>query len=125
MATRVVENTYVLIAADAGSRRLLQVMDSRAMEIVRTPANRLIQTVDLAGSPLPKTYVKVCTEGSDGTVNIHKDCYTDLRGKSDYLPHTGKPAPSSSASQCSSCIRRQARKPSSSNPEFRLGGLPS
>ena len=41
------------------------------------------------GLPLPKTYIKVYAENKSGEVVFHKDGYTDLRGKFDYLSHTG------------------------------------
>ncbi|MCF7734020.1 MAG: hypothetical protein K9N23_20210, partial [Akkermansiaceae bacterium] len=39
--------------------------------------------------PLPKTYIKVYAETTSGETVFHKDGYTDLRGKFDYLSHTG------------------------------------
>lgn len=38
--------------------------------------------------PLPKTYVKVYARTNTGEVVFHKDGYTDLRGKFDYLTNT-------------------------------------
>ena len=59
-------------------------------EIVRQPAERTIQVFDTASRlPLPQCYVKVYTQGADGEAVFHKDGYTDLRGKFDYLSHTG------------------------------------
>ena len=40
-------------------------------------------------APLPKAYVKVFARLPNGAVRFHKDGYTDLRGKFDYLSHTG------------------------------------
>ena len=37
------------------------------------------------GKPIAKTYVKVYAKSADGTVAFHKDGYTDLRGRFDYV----------------------------------------
>lgn len=80
----------VLISTESGSTKRLQVLDSQALEIRRLPLDRIIQVMETAtAKPLPKTYVKVYAETRDGTVTFHKDGYTDLRGKFDYLSHTG------------------------------------
>jgi hypothetical protein len=80
----------VLVAANSGSTRVLKVLDSKALEIVRQPAERTLQVFDSASRlPLPRSYVKVYTQGRDGQAVFHKDGYTDLRGKFDYLSHTG------------------------------------
>jgi hypothetical protein len=60
------------------------------LERFADPSTRSIQVMETAtAKPLPKTYVKVYAETRDGTVTFHKDGYTDLRGKFDYLSHTG------------------------------------
>jgi hypothetical protein len=41
---------------------------------------------------LPGVYVKVYTRGADGSVRFHKDGYTDLRGRFDYVSLSGAPA---------------------------------
>jgi hypothetical protein len=80
----------VLVAANSGGTRVLKVLDSKALEIVRQPAERTLQVFDSATRlPLPRSYVKVYTQGRDGGAVFHKDGYTDLRGKFDYLSHTG------------------------------------
>jgi hypothetical protein len=80
----------VLVAANSGGTRVLKVLDSKALEIVRQPAERTLQVFDSTTRlPLPRSYVKVYTQGRDGTAVFHKDGYTDLRGKFDYLSHTG------------------------------------
>jgi len=80
----------VLVSADSGSKKLLKVLDSRAIDLRHTPESRVVQALDAATSkPLAKTYVKVYAENQAGEVVFHKDGYTDLRGKFDYLSHTG------------------------------------
>jgi hypothetical protein len=80
----------VLVSAKSGSRNLLKILDSRALEIRQLPLERTIQVVDSAtAKPLTRAYVKVYAENRNGEVAFHKDGYTDLRGKFDYLSHTG------------------------------------
>jgi hypothetical protein len=80
----------VLVAAQSDKTKVLRVLDSRALETVRQPLDRTIQVFDSNSRlPLPQTYVKVYVQGPDGTAVFHKDGYTDLRGKFDYLSHTG------------------------------------
>jgi hypothetical protein len=79
----------VLVSADAGTKSLLKILDSRALEISHAPESRTVQVRDSATTrPLPKTYVKVYAEMNDGEVIFHKDGYTDLRGMFDYLSST-------------------------------------
>ncbi|MEK7952765.1 hypothetical protein [Luteolibacter soli] len=80
----------VLVAAQSEKTKVLRVLDSRALETVRQPLERTIQVFDSASRlPLPQTYVKVYVQGPNGEAVFHKDGYTDLRGKFDYLSHTG------------------------------------
>ena len=79
----------VLVSAESGTRKLLKVLDSRALEIRQDPEFRTVQVLDAVTSrPLPKTYVKVYSEMNNGEIVFHKDGYTDLRGKFDYLSST-------------------------------------
>ncbi len=80
----------VLVAAKSGTTKVLKVLDSRAIEITRKPEERTLQVFDSAGRlPLPQCYVKVYVEDASGKPVFHKDGYTDLRGKFDYLSNTG------------------------------------
>jgi hypothetical protein len=79
----------VLVAAESENVKSLKILDSQAIEIRANPADRTVQIIDRStGASLPKTYIKVYAESADGSVNFHKDGYTDLRGKFDYLSHT-------------------------------------
>lgn len=79
----------ILIAAESEDTKSLKILDSQQLETRITPTNRSIQIIDPAAkAPLPGTYIKVYAESRDGTVTFHKDGYTDLRGKFDYLSHT-------------------------------------
>jgi len=78
----------LVVAAPAGETKVLKVLDSAAFELRRNPLDRTLQVLDAAtGKPLPQTYIKVYAETAGG-VAFHKDGYTDLRGKFDYLTHT-------------------------------------
>lgn len=79
----------LLIDARAGGAKRLKVLDSAALDVRRFAADRTLQVLDSAtGRPLPKTYVKVYVLTASGEPVFHKDGYTDLRGKFDYLTHT-------------------------------------
>lgn len=79
----------ILIAAESEDTKTLKILDSQQLETRINPADRSIQIIDPAAKvPLPGTYLKVYAESRDGTVTFHKDGYTDLRGKFDYLSHT-------------------------------------
>ena len=80
----------LLVSADSAPKKLLKVLDSRALELRHTPQSRSAQVLDSAShKPLPKTYLKVFAEMNSGEIVFHKDGYTDLRGKFDYLSDTG------------------------------------
>ncbi|MCP5534151.1 MAG: hypothetical protein H7A48_13355 [Akkermansiaceae bacterium] len=81
----------LLVSAEAGDLKLLRVLESRSLDLRNDPAERTVQVFSRASSrPLPKAYVKVYAERAGGEVSFHKDGYTDLRGKFDYLSHTGE-----------------------------------
>ncbi len=80
----------VLVAVESQTTRSLKILDSGAFEIRRQPLERTLQALDAETKrPLPESYVKVFTESLEGQVRFHKDGYTDLRGKFDYISHTG------------------------------------
>ncbi len=79
----------ILVAAESDNAKQLKILDSRLLETRIVPLDRTIQVIDPAtNKPLPGTYVKVFAESRDGSITFHKDGYTDLRGKFDYLSHT-------------------------------------
>ena len=41
--------------------------------------------------PIPRSYVKVYAKTTNGTVRFHKDGYTDLRGRFDYISQSNRP----------------------------------
>ena len=79
----------ILVAAESNNAKQLKILDSRLLETRIVPVERTVQVIDPAtNKPLPGTYVKVFAESHDGSIEFHKDGYTDLRGKFDYLSHT-------------------------------------
>ena len=64
----------------------IQASFANAMDVKVTEnfgALRVTDTVD--GKALSKVYVKVYAKLADGSVKFHKDGYTDLRGRFDYV----------------------------------------
>ena len=83
----------ILVAARSGNQERLKIMNSQVLDVRVDPSRRLLQVYDTASRKvLPKTYIKVYREYDDGSVEFHKDGYTDLRGAFDYLSHTGADA---------------------------------
>jgi hypothetical protein len=55
------------------------------MDVKLTENYGQVRVTDAAGGkPLSKVYVKVYAKLADGAVKVHKDGYTDLRGRFDY-----------------------------------------
>ncbi|MFM2243495.1 MAG: hypothetical protein RLZ97_2351, partial [Verrucomicrobiota bacterium] len=75
----------ILVAANAAGGEILSILDSRALDIQCRRQNPVLQVRSAgSGSPLATAYVKVYVE-TDGEPVFHKDGYTDLRGKFDFL----------------------------------------
>jgi len=59
---------------------------ANAMDVKFTENYGQVRVQDeAAGKPLSKVYVKVYARLADGSVKFHKDGYTDLRGRFDYV----------------------------------------
>ena len=79
----------LLVYAESADLKVLQILDSNAIELRHDPLERIVQVLGSATrKPLAKAYVKVYAEDRNGGVSFHKDGYTDLRGKFDYLSST-------------------------------------
>jgi len=84
-------NGNILVAVESEEVKQLKILDSQALEVRTQTTERTIQVIDpTSGKPLPKTYIKVYAESNNGAVDFHKDGYTDMRGKFDFLSHTAK-----------------------------------
>jgi len=81
-------NVLAMIEGD-GFRRVLA-LDSTAHQVNRDPVKKTISiTRSTDGTPIPRCYVKIYIEATDGKTIFFKDGYTDLRGLFPYESHTG------------------------------------
>ena len=81
----------LLVVAKSGDSTSLHVLDDSPVIVRELPLERTLQIFNTDTSkPVSKVYVKVYAEDQSGEVSFHKDGYTDLRGKFDYLTHTGE-----------------------------------
>ncbi|MGJ8634197.1 MAG: hypothetical protein ACSHX7_09785, partial [Luteolibacter sp.] len=79
----------ILVAAESGDVKELKILNSRQIETRVISTERSIQVIDpTTQKPVSKTYIKVFAEYHNGSIAFHKDGYTDLRGKFDYLSST-------------------------------------
>jgi hypothetical protein len=78
-------NRNVLVEVVAGGMRKAQAVYASDLKAEFSENYGIVQVRTAAdGKPLPKVYVKVYAE-VDGQPKFHKDGYTDLRGKFDYV----------------------------------------
>lgn len=83
----------ILIPAETENVKRLKILDSQAIGIRTNPADRTVQIMDpVTCKPLPEAYTKVYAETTGGSIDFHRDGYTDLRGKFDHLS-TPPPTP--------------------------------
>jgi hypothetical protein len=61
------------------------------LQLVPALGQLQVQTRGEQGTFLPATYVKVYARTADGQVVFHKDGYTDLRGRFDYVTQSSQP----------------------------------
>jgi len=78
-------SSNVLVEARAGGivRRQAYYANTLRVQMIESYGQLKVTDAD-TGRPLPKAYVKVYVRDS-GTVRFHKDGYTDLRGRFDYV----------------------------------------
>ncbi len=75
----------VLVEVTAGGKTRSLPYYANAMDVKLTENYGQLKATDAAGKPLGKVYVKVYAKLADGRVKFHKDGYTDLRGRFDYV----------------------------------------
>ncbi len=78
------KNVLVEIVAGDQAKAKPYFANSLAVQIVEN-YGQLKVTSAAEGTVIPKTYVKVYTRNNAGQVKFHKDGYTDLRGRFDYV----------------------------------------
>jgi hypothetical protein len=76
----------VLVEVTAAGKTRTGAYYANAMDVKFTENYGQVRVLDTAGGkPLSKVYVKVYARLGDGSVKFHKDGYTDLRGRFDYV----------------------------------------
>ena len=76
----------VLVEVTAAGKTRSGAYYANAMDVKFTENYGQVRVLDGAGGkPLSKVYVKVYARLADGSVKFHKDGYTDLRGRFDYV----------------------------------------
>lgn len=76
----------VLVEVTAAGKTRSGAYYANAMDVKFTENYGQVRVQDeAAGKPLAKVYVKVYARLADGSVKFHKDGYTDLRGRFDYV----------------------------------------
>ncbi len=76
----------VLVEIVAAGQTRTAAYYANAMDVKVTENYGQIKVADVAGlKPLSKVYVKVYAKTANGSVKFHKDGYTDLRGRFDYV----------------------------------------
>jgi hypothetical protein len=76
----------VLVEVTAAGKTRSAPYYANAMDVKFTENYGQVRVVDPgSGKALPKVYVKVYAKLADGSVKFHKDGYTDLRGRLDYV----------------------------------------
>ena len=76
----------VLVEITAAGKTRSGAYYANAMDVKFTENYGQVRVADGAdGKPLSKVYVKVYARLADGSVKFHKDGYTDVRGRFDYV----------------------------------------
>ncbi|MCE9531461.1 MAG: hypothetical protein K8T89_10125 [Planctomycetes bacterium] len=75
----------VLVEVVAAGKTHSAAYYANAMEVKFTENYGQVRVVSDQAKPLQKVYVKVYAKLADGSVKFHKDGYTDLRGRFDYV----------------------------------------
>lgn len=78
------KNVLVEVTA-AGKTRTVPHFATTMTATITENYGQLRVTETAGGKPVPKVYVKVYAKLADGSVKFHKDGYTDLRGRFDYV----------------------------------------
>ena len=86
------ENRNVLIEVVAGDqiKSLPHFANSLNVQTIQRYGQIYVTEKETA-EPIPRSYVKVYAKTTDGTVRFHKDGYTDLRGRFDYISQSNRP----------------------------------
>ena len=84
-------NKNVLVEIVAGEQTRSQPLFANSLTLAMFENYGQLQVrVEKTSRPLPKAYVKVYARMTNGTVRFHKDGYTDLRGRFDYVSQSNR-----------------------------------
>lgn len=78
------KNVLIEVTAGGKTRSVSHLANTMTVQVAEN-YGQLRVTDSTANKPLPKVYVKVYAKLADGSVRFHKDGYTDLRGRFDYV----------------------------------------
>ena len=85
------DNKNVLVEVVAGDDSKSKTWYANSMEVqVIETFGQVLLTDPEAKAPISKAYVKVFAKGASGEVEFHKDGYTDLRGRFDYVTQSNR-----------------------------------
>ena len=83
------KNVLVEVVSGGDSRSQSWFANSMEVQIIESYGQVLLSDPE-ANSPISKAYVKVFAKGAGGAVTFHKDGYTDLRGRFDYVTQSNQ-----------------------------------
>ena len=85
------QNKNVLVEVAAGDQTKSQPYFAHSLNVQLMEKYGQVQVTDeKSDKAIPKTYVKVYARLHDGSVRFHKDGYTDLRGRFDYVSQSNR-----------------------------------
>ena len=85
------KNRNVLIEFVAGDQAKSQPYFAHSLDVQTIQKfGQIHVTGKETGKPVPKSYVKVYAQKYDGSTQYHKDGYTDLRGRFDYVSQSNR-----------------------------------
>ncbi len=86
------DNKNVLVEIEAGDQVKSKPYFANSLAVQTIERYGQLRVTETATSKaVPKTYVKVYARSHDGQVRFHKDGYTDLRGRFDYVSQSNNP----------------------------------
>ncbi len=83
------KNVLVEVIAGDDSKSKTWYANSMEVQVVETYGQVLLSDPE-SGKPISKAYVKVFSKDNRGRVQFHKDGYTDLRGRFDYVTQSNR-----------------------------------
>jgi hypothetical protein len=84
-------NRNVLVEISAGDQIQAKPYFASSMSMQAIEKFGQLKVADANDKPLPRVYVKVYSQTEDGQIRFHKDGYTDLRGRFDYVSQSNNP----------------------------------